>query len=926
METSRIEPIFLSYSRNNRDAAVALRLELEKSGFSVFRDEDAIRVGERWLTRLQEALDECSAFVLLVGRDGIQRWIGAEVEVALIRNLSPHDDVQRLPIYPLLLPEGDIGRLPPFLRLFQTLPWQAEQPLPQALLDAIRDRLDLLDTRVRVEGCPFLGLNAFQRKHAHLFFGRREETLRALKLIGDQLQTNPEGLQGNSAHFNRWLQIEGNSGSGKSSLVNAGMLPLIEQGAFWARTGYSQWRIIGHMMPGVKPLTMLAEQLTRVFPQKDMPQWCEALNKDANALSFALRPEKKDDTAFLLVIDQFEELLTLADTSERKQLDSVLSVALQDPECPFFLVSTVRIDFLDRFELLPRLSELYNQLCGRYLLKTISATGLREAIEQPAALAGLDVTEVTTAMLSDARDEIGALPLVENALHYLWEQRKGNRLSGELYRTQGELAGLLEKQADALLNSMETKSRKGALELLLRLTRINEAGSHTRQRVALDEARDIAGLGDIAHGQAVIDHLAGRRSPQQPGSSAYGGLRLIVVGQEDNHGGGYVDLIHETLVRACGKDEKTGKPIGYWQTLYAYIDANRDRDIHRQQLEFQTEKWRQSRGPGRWWHLAGWRDLRLYRQLRPSKRSPASQFLFWSRWSARGSLLLLAALAAFVGESYLWTHKHELPVDYMLMQQRFRFGYNPLPKLEPIPEPSGPFKIGEYDDEFMQGIEQQYHQYSGFPPTEVRIDAPFTLGQTEVTYEQFDYYVWLQQRAGESDKNFPTTAKGGRGQHPVVNVTWYEADAYAQWLGEQTKQTCRLPTEAEWEYAARASTTTAYPWGDDIGNNQANCDGCESPWDNNQTAPVRSFQPNDFGLYDTSGNVWEWTCSRWQEQFNGDEQGCIAEEKSAESRVVRGGSWFGNPAFARSAARYYHHPGFRGVNFGFRVLCLSPIE
>ena len=116
------EQVFLSYSRTDRDAAIALRAELEKAGIGVFRDEDTIRVGDNWLQRLQDALKNCSAFVLLVGRDGVQRWVGAEVQVALIRNLSPHDDGQRLPIFPVALPDGDLNKLPPFLQLFQIQP------------------------------------------------------------------------------------------------------------------------------------------------------------------------------------------------------------------------------------------------------------------------------------------------------------------------------------------------------------------------------------------------------------------------------------------------------------------------------------------------------------------------------------------------------------------------------------------------------------------------------------------------------------------------------------------------------------------------------------------------------------------------------------------------------------------------------------
>lgn len=97
--------IFLSYSRTDKDAAKTLRERLAQAGFSVFRDEESIRIGDNWLKSLQDAVQGCTAFVLLVGRDGVQqqRWVGAEVEVALSRKLSPHDDRERLPIFPVLL-------------------------------------------------------------------------------------------------------------------------------------------------------------------------------------------------------------------------------------------------------------------------------------------------------------------------------------------------------------------------------------------------------------------------------------------------------------------------------------------------------------------------------------------------------------------------------------------------------------------------------------------------------------------------------------------------------------------------------------------------------------------------------------------------------------------------------------------------------
>ena len=144
---------------------------------------------------------------------------------------------------------------------------------------------------------------------------------------------------------------------------------------------------------------------------------------DERALAEWLRGRKPDDTAFLLAIDQFEELFTFADPAERGRFDRLLAAALEDADCPLFVISTVRADFLDRFEELPRLVAVRNRAGKPWTLPPISADGLREVIAGPARLAGLDVSEVQEAMVAEAQDEPGALPLVENALQWLWEQR-----------------------------------------------------------------------------------------------------------------------------------------------------------------------------------------------------------------------------------------------------------------------------------------------------------------------------------------------------------------------------------------------------------------------------------------------------------------------------------------------------------------------
>jgi formylglycine-generating enzyme required for sulfatase activity len=139
---------------------------------------------------------------------------------------------------------------------------------------------------------------------------------------------------------------------------------------------------------------------------------------------------------------------------------------------------------------------------------------------------------------------------------------------------------------------------------------------------------------------------------------------------------------------------------------------------------------------------------------------------------------------------------------------------------------------------------------------------------------------------------------------PAVCLTYNDAKAYAEWLSGQTGQQFRLPFEFEWEYAARAGTETEYPWGNEIGKNLANCGWCGSEWSNKRAAPTGSFSPNAFGLYDTVGNVWEWT----------------AKETGQSDVAVRGGAWNFAPSLARASTRLILAPDFRANYIGFRLV------
>jgi formylglycine-generating enzyme required for sulfatase activity len=202
------------------------------------------------------------------------------------------------------------------------------------------------------------------------------------------------------------------------------------------------------------------------------------------------------------------------------------------------------------------------------------------------------------------------------------------------------------------------------------------------------------------------------------------------------------------------------------------------------------------------------------------------------------------------------------------------------------------------------------------PPHQVKIRQPFAVGKYDVTFDEWDACT----EAGQCGGYRPNDQGWGRGKRPVINVSWDDAKAYVGWLSTKTGQSYRLLSEAEWEYAARAGGQTKYPWGDDIGKGQANCDGCGSQWDNKQTAPVGSFPPNPWGLYDMQGNVWQWVEDPYHDTYDGaPADGSVWARGGASSRVLRGGSWFDRPDFLRSALRGWGQPDGRYISIGFRV-------
>ena len=228
---------------------------------------------------------------------------------------------------------------------------------------------------------------------------------------------------------------------------------------------------------------------------------------------------------------------------------------------------------------------------------------------------------------------------------------------------------------------------------------------------------------------------------------------------------------------------------------------------------------------------------------------------------------------------------------------------------EMVVVPAGRFRMGCLSsDDACQDREK--------PVRTVRIDALFALSAHEVTFSEWDACV----SAGGCGGHRPGDRGWGRGDRPVINVSWDDARSYVSWLSRRTGETYRLPSESEWEYAARAGSTSKYSWGNEVGRNRANCNGCGSRWDGQRTAPVGSFAPNEFGLYDMHGNVYEWVEDCWNGSYaSAPSDGGARLSGDCAERVLRGGSWFIDPRDLRAAYRLWSSTGFRVINFGFRV-------
>jgi len=908
---------FLSYHSSDQALAARLKAAIERkdSASRVFFAPAHMRAGGSWSAQLAQEIADATAFILLIG-ERVGDWQVLEYHAALDKWVKSPSD---FPLIVVLL-EGQTAPGLPFLR---QLHWiisadpASEKSLAQ-VIDAAAGGGGLPGDLWR-HTAPYRGLAAMTEADSDFFFGRGSETVDVLSAL--------------AARPDRLPVLIGNSGVGKSSLAQAGVLAALKRQA-WPEEGRApnawpqafedsrRWCFLT-LKPGTEPLKALVEsfldtwQFAAADPERVKHQngWIELL-RDGNATlrdlldATARRHNELDQPeppAFFLYVDQGEELYVRAEEREGRRFSEILAHALPDPRLRAMM--SMRSDFLGGLQ---RDEPLFNAR-QQIDVPPLREAELRKVVSRPAELLsarfetpGL-VDIITRRAAEDSVKDVGALPLLSYTLDDMWMQMvKGGDGVLRLPAASFELGGVLVDRANKFLATHLGAEDALRRVLTLRLADVHEDGEPTRRRAPRSEFSN--------EEWRLVSELADHPN------------RLLVTVTPES-GETYAEVAHEAIFRR-------------WDKLRDWIAAEREFLVWRSGLEAARRAWQAapygSKNDALLMGLA-LAQASSWLAKRAEDISPADrEFVVLSRKLAqrrrRSAQALIGALAfgilvsllgwwnnAYVQERWRWFTTIR---PYMSAQVRpYVLGAAAERALKPMdsfrecakdcPEmivvPAGSFTMGSPTNQGHDALEEPQHK--------VTIAKPFAVAKLELTFAEWDACVAYGDCMHVSDSGF------GRGQQPAINVSWNDAQRYVGWLSRMTGKPYRLLSEAEYEYAMRAGTQTVYPWGDEIGQENANCNGCGSQWDGQHPAPVGSFAPNRFGLYDMVGNVWESVEDCGHADYNGapEDGSAWIEGADCSGRVVRGGSWLDFPEFLRSAARDGRSIDAQFSNYGLRV-------
>jgi formylglycine-generating enzyme required for sulfatase activity len=901
---------FLSYHSPDQALAEGLKAGIEARDPSsrVFFAPQHNRAGGFWTAQLAQEIAAANAFILLVGEKGIGPWQVLEYDEALDRRVKE-------PTFPLVmvLLEGKTAPGLPFLR---RLHWvvtsdPASDSSVTRLFNAFAGSGSTPGELWRY-ATPYRGLAAMTEEDADYFFGRTTETIGVLNALAD-----PERLP----------VLIGNSGVGKSSLARAGVIAALKRQAWPDERDSNDWPHVLRdsrrwsflsLRPGTDPIKVLVKafvdnwQLSATDPERIERQnhWTRLLTDGQAALGDLMDAteqrcrelDQSPPAGSFLYVDQGEELYVLAEERQRERFSEVIAEGFADSRLRVMM--SLRSDFLGRLQNDLPLFKIRQQID----VGPLDFEELRKVVSKPAELldakfdppALIDIIARRTA--EDSVKAVGALPLLSYTLDDMWVQmleRKDGKL--QISAQSFDLAGVLVNRANAFLSSHPDAESTLRRVLTVRCATVREDGEPTRRRALRSEFSD--------QEWRIVSELANYPN------------RLLVVLALD--GEVSAEVAHEAI-------------FWRWEKLRNWIAAEREFLAWRNGLEAARRAWHSedrkdyallmgvALAKANNWQARRSDDLSAAdrefidrsaeKETRSRRRSRLIQTLAYTLMG-----VVIIGLVGWINQSWLvdqtrwfttlrpYAKQHIWP--YALTTDgeqglRAQGIFRECESADVCPDmvvvPAGKFSMGSPSADFAA------------PVHEVAIDKRYAVSKFEVTFDQWDTCVSLGWCPELSDYGF------GRGTRPVINANWNDAERYVQWLSKMTGKQYRLLTEAEYEYAARAGTTTKFYWGDELGAKQMNCKSCGTEWSGKGTASVGSFPPNAFGLYDMTGNVWEWVEDCWHENFVGaPADGSAWKSGDCGLRVVRGGGWYDDEP--QSATRYRGIIGGGIIYCGFRV-------
>src|SRR6266487_2639461 len=565
--------IFLSYSRDDSEFVSRLRADLQAKAIAFWIDKEGIQPGTPdWEDAIRQAIRTSQAVLLIASPYArSSRYVKDELRIAEMYNR---------PVYPLWIGGINWMEAVPLgwggtqyidargscyeaaLQMIVTLQHEVPREQHQIVPAPSPVKVDILQRN------PYKGLRSFTSADARDFFGREAlvtEMTEALKAMLAKEQQNVEHA--------RLLAVVGPSGSGKSSVVMAGLLPHLQQDRI---PGSSQWLYLDPIVPGVHPVESLTLALSELLSEKSLKSIREDLEDEGarglhmHALALT-KLQKRPGSRVVLLVDQFEELFTLtALEAERRHFIDLLTTAATEPRGLVLVVLTLRADFYDRPMAYPLLSRIIQQHLVSVL--PMEVRDLRAVIEQPARLPDVNVTfegDLVGDLLFEMRGQIGALPLLEFTLDQLFERQRERHLTLQAYDEIGGVKGALTKHAEATYQALPSEQhRKLARTLFLRL--IDPGATEqdtTRRRATLNEFV----LSDAAQTALLQETM-----------NAFITARLLTTNEIAHTT--MVEVSHEALIRE-------------WPRLFDWIREARQDIPLQQAISEDTAAWEQSDKP-----------------------------------------------------------------------------------------------------------------------------------------------------------------------------------------------------------------------------------------------------------------------------------------------------------------------------------------